>query len=138
MASQVKVLSMNCVKSITKAKGRICDCGILWNEAPIIAVIELKGGKSDVNVNKSVKQLQSGLKVLDRQLSGQQVDDFFPILLYRGKRDPTPALSNRRVTFRQDSRRVIAKPCGTDLAAVVGQASGRSRRRRRSRLGSRR
>ena len=136
--SQVKVLDMNCVRSVTSKKGRICDCGILWNTLHKFALVELKGGVSGLDLRKLVSQIQGGLDLLDQQLVGQAVEDFFPILLYRGRRDPTPALSMRQVRFRTLTRNVIAHPCGTDLGKVLGTPGQVRRRRRRRRRGSRR
>ena len=137
LRAQVNILDMNCAKGVVKKRGRICDCGILWKVHPRFAVVELKGGRGDLDLAKLVEQLQGGLDLLEKQLVGQDVDDFFPILLYRGKNDPTAALRNRIVKFRTLTRNVIAKPCGTDLRKVIG-LSGRVRRRGgRKRLGSR-
>lgn len=138
ITTPVRILNMNCVKNLTKKKGRVCDCGILWNTLPRIAVVELKGGVSGLNLSRLVSQLQGGLDLLDQQLADQPVEDFFPVLLYRGKRDPTAALTKRRVKFRTLARTVIARRCGTDLGKILGMARRGQGRRRRKRRGSRR
>ena len=136
---QVDILDMNCVKATVKKRGRICDCGILWKAQPTFAVVELKGGRAGPKLNQLVEQLQGGLRILEEQLDGQTVEDFYPILLYRSKRDPTAALQNKRVKFRGITHNVIARPCGTDLGNIIGMSGsgGVKRRRRAKRLGSR-
>ena len=138
LKSQVSILEMNCAKAVTNKKGRICDCGILWNNQPRFAVVELKGGVKDLDLNKLVNQIQGGLDLLDQYLTHQVVEDFFPILLYRGRRDPTAALNKKVVKFRTLTRNIIAKPCGTDLSTILGMRSRNKGRGRRNRRGSRR
>ena len=74
--SQVHIVNMNCAKNAVNKRGRICDCGILWKTHPQFAVVELKGGTSNLPIKKLVEQLQGGLDLLDKQLADQIVEDF--------------------------------------------------------------
>ena len=86
----VHVLNLDCLKSVTHRKGRISDCAILWRERGIFAIVELKGGRQDAVIDRLVKQIQSGLDIIDSLAPDQHLEDFYPILMYRGE-DPTTA-----------------------------------------------
>ena len=132
LAAQVEVVKLECVKKLLRLAGRICDCGIVWKNRPLIAAVELKGGKN-LPVGRAVAQIQQGLHAMESVLSGETVEDFLPILLFGG-RDPTASLVGVRVNFRGSQRRIIARPCGARLSNVVRDALGRRptvRRRRR-------
>lgn len=129
LAAQVEVVKLECVKKLLRLAGRMCDCGIVWKNRRFIAAVELKGGKN-LAVDRAVAQIQQGLHTMESVLSGQTVEDFFPILLFRD-RDPTPSLGAVRVSFRGSQRRVIARPCGARLANIVRDALGRRRTARR-------
>ena len=46
LAAQVEVVRLECVKKLLRLAGRMCDCGIVWKNRPLIAAVELKGGKN--------------------------------------------------------------------------------------------
>lgn len=131
LAAQVEVVKLECVKKLLRLAGRMCDCGIVWKNRRFIAAVELKGGKN-LAVDRAVTQIQRGLHIMESVLSGQTVEDFFPILLFGG-RDPTASLGGVRVNFRGSQRLVIARPCGARLATVVRDALGQRRTTRRRR-----
>ena len=118
IAADVDVLSMDCLKRVIRPQGRICDCGVLWKSTGRIAAIELKGGQN-ISIKNLVLQLQGGLNLLDKILDGQDVEDFFPILLYSGRRRIHSALAKKQVCFRGQPRHVIVKSCGASLASIV-------------------
>lgn len=118
VAGDVEVLSVNCLKGILRHRGRVCDCAVLWKASHRIAAVELKGGQS-ASVKILVEQLQGGLKLLEKVLKGQVVSEFFPVLLYSGKKNPTSALANRRVSFRGQQHRIIVQPCGARLVSIL-------------------
>ena len=128
LAGQIVVLDLDCVKMVTKHRGRICDYGVLWKNRNLVAAIELKGGTNLV-INRLVEQLQGGLNALSELVGGQTVEAFYPILLFRGK-IPVESLAGKRVKFRGTPRRIIAHPCGTRLSAIIKQV-GKARARRR-------
>ena len=129
LGSEIHILSMNRLKQAVRARGQICDCGILWVDRNRIAAVELKGGHS-LNIAVLVRQLQGGLNLLDRVLDEQSVGEFIPILLYQGRRDPTAALAGRFVEFRGEKRRIVARKCGSKMSAILRNMQ-RTRRRRR-------
>ena len=136
MVSHVEILSMDCLREVLRPKGRICDCGILWKGERRIAAVELKGGQKSVSVRNLVEQLQGGLNILEGILHGQSVSEFFPILLYSGRKLPASALAGRRVRFRDQYSRIFVKPCGARLASIVpvrNPLASRQRGRRRRR-----
>ena len=94
----------------------------------MLAAIELKGGRN-IAIDRIVAQIQGGLNILDRVAQSQDVNDVLPILLYAGRRDPTSALSDKRVNFRGVKRRIIPKPCGSRLDDIVKESIPGSRRR---------
>ena len=94
----------------------------------MLAAIELKGGRN-IAIDRIVAQIQGGLNILDRVAQNQDVNDVLPLLLYAGGRDPTPALSDKRVHFRGMKLRIIAKPCGSRLDDIVRESIPSSRRR---------
>ena len=124
---------MNCLKRVFRQRGRICDCAVLWKDEGFIAAVELKGGRKNVNISQIVEQLQKGFDLLEQVTASQQVENFVPILLYRGRRDPTPALRDKRIRFRGNKRRIVARPCGSRLTSIladIGPIRGRRASRR--------
>ena len=137
IASQVQVLSMNCLKQAYRHKGRICDCAVLWKDEQRIAVVELKGGQN-LKIRQLVSQLQGGLDALSEITQGQTVESVVPIVLYQATRDPRPALADKRVKFRGNNRRIIARPCGSRLTDILKAVAGAATKpRSRLRPGSR-
>ena len=123
LTKQVHVLEFNKVKRVLKRPGRISDCAVLWKDKDIFAVIELKGGHTDVTIDKAVEQIQEGLDTIDAITKDQHVADYFPLLLYRGK-DPTSALRGKNVEFRGIPRKVIPRECGSRLSATINRQRG--------------
>ena len=117
-AQYVHVLSLDCLRQATRRGGRIADCAILWKERGVFAVVELKGGQNTV-IDRLVEQIQEGVNSIDSLTQDQQLEDFYPILMYRG-RDPTTALRGKRVEIRGIKRRVILLECGALLSAIPG------------------
>ncbi len=129
MTDQVVVLDMNKVRDVQDRGGDICDCGILFNDEAIIAAVELKGGQN-ANVAKLVSQIQGGLDSLAEAVDSQHVSYFYPILMYKSRRDPSRGLAGvDPLRFRGMRRHVMAYPCGTRLSAIVDDDRRRQRRR---------
>lgn len=132
--AQIEVLNLDCVSAAIRHKGAICDCALLWTNKNIFAVIELKGGQNPV-IKKLVRQIQGDLNAIAGLVSDQQVEAFYPILLYHGKRDPTASLRGMNVKFRNTSKRPISLKCGERIAPTIvklenlrtAQGSGRKR-----------
>lgn len=118
MHGSISVLSMDCVKSELTARGRTADFAVLSNSSRWIAMIELKGGQ-DLKAEQIVKQIQSGLNMLMRGMGNQRVDQFFPILVHRSRRDPSSALSGRLIKLGNAQRRIIVAKCGSRLSSLV-------------------
>ena len=130
-ADQVVVLDMNRVKEVGQRSGDICDCGILWKDEPLVAVVELKGGQN-VNTDKLVSQIQGGLDALAEIVDGQHVSYFYPILMYKSRRDPSRGLAGvDPPQFRRMRQRIMAHPCGTRLSAILEDRRRTDRRHRR-------
>ncbi len=121
LARDVDVLDMDCVKRVNRTTGRICDCAILWRSRRLVAATELKGGQ-DISIQRLVEQIQGGCNAISDLLNGQTVEDFYPIRMYSGKRDPRRALQGKRVMFRGQPRRVMVAPCGSRLSTIVGES----------------
>ncbi|MDP6071653.1 MAG: FAD binding domain-containing protein [SAR202 cluster bacterium] len=82
---------------------------------------EFKGGH-DISIQRLVEQIQGGCNAISDLLDGQTVEDFHPIRMYSGKRDPRRALQGKRVMFRGQPRRVMVAPCGSRLSTIVGES----------------
>tara|TARA_B100002003_G_scaffold232959_1_gene245358 strand:- start:836 stop:1282 length:447 start_codon:yes stop_codon:yes gene_type:complete len=82
---------------------------------------EFKGGH-DISIQRLVEQIQGGCNAISDLLDGQTVEDFYPIRMYSGKRDPRRALQGKRVMFRGQPRRVMVAPCGSRLSTIVGES----------------
>ena len=115
-AKDVHVVNLDCLKNATKTKGQITDCAILGRQRGVFAVVELKGGQNIV-INKLVEQIQAGVNLMDSLSQDQHVEEFYPILMYRGK-DPATALRDKLVEIRGLKRRVIPLECGSLLSKV--------------------
>ena len=125
MARNVDILNLDCLKNVTRRKGRISDCAILWRERGIFAIVELKGGR-DLVIDRLVEQIQEGVNSIDSLAQDQHLEDFYPILMYKG-RDPTTALRGKLVEIRGIKRKVIPLECGARLSAIPGISSPRRR-----------
>ncbi len=112
------MVNLDCLRKATKSKGRIADCAILWRGRGVFAIVELKGGQNIV-IGKLVEQIQEGVNIIDRLAQDERVEDFYPILMYRGK-DPTTALRGNLVEIRGLKRKVIPLKCGAPLNAIPG------------------
>ena len=114
----INVLSMNCVKSTLRAKGRTADFAVLSSNNRWIAMIELKGGQN-LKIKQLVKQIQNGLNILMRGMEDQRVDQFFPILVHHSEKDPRRALSGQMITLGKSQRRIIVAKCGDRLSSLI-------------------
>ena len=117
LRNQVSIINLDSLKSALRRSGRISDCAILWNDHQIFAVVELKGGRAGITVDRVVEQLQESLKAIDSITLDQDVHDFYPLLMYRGP-DPTRSLRGKRVAFRGIERGIIPRTCGSLLRDV--------------------
>ena len=115
-ARNVHVLNLDCLKNVTRRVGRTADCAILWKERGVFAIVELKGGQNTV-IDRLVEQIQEGVNSIDSLTQDQRLEDFYPVLMYKGK-DPTAALRDKRVKIRGIERRVIPLECGSRLTAI--------------------
>ena len=70
-------------------------------------------------IDRLVKQIQAGVDIIDSLGEDQHFEDFYPILMYRG-RDPTKALRGKVVETRGIKRRVIFLKCGARLSEIPG------------------
>jgi hypothetical protein len=127
---EVVVLSMDCLRKISRHSGDICDYSVIFTQRQIVTAIELKGGKN-LPIERAVAQINGGTALLLALLDGQKISEFYPILAYHS-RDPIPSLSDLRITFRKTVMRVLAYPCGTRLTTILSEVSPRSRTRRES------
>ena len=112
----VHVLNLDCLRQATRRRGRIADCAILWKESGVFAIVELKGGQ-DTIIDRLVEQIQEGVNSIDSLTQDQHLEDFYPILMYKG-RDPTAALRGKIVEIQGIKRRVIPLECGSRLSAI--------------------
>lgn len=117
-AKDVHVVNLDCLKKATKAKGQIADCAILGKERGMFAIVELKGGQNIV-IDKLVEQIQAGVDIIDSLSQDQPLEDFYPILMYKGK-DPITALRGKLIRVRGIQRKVITSKCGSRLSKVPG------------------
>ena len=124
-ARYVHVLNLDCLRQTTRRSGRIADCAILWKERGVFAIVELKGGQ-DTIIDRLVEQIQEGVNSIDSLTEEQHLEDFYPILMYKG-RDPTAALRGKIVEIQGIKRRVIPLECGSRLSAIPGLRSLRRR-----------
>ena len=83
-----------------------------------MAAVELKGGQN-LNVERMVDQLKGGTRLIGKVVDGQPINDYYPILLYSGERNLTSALTDVRISIQGLTRRIVVKPCGTELTAMV-------------------
>ena len=117
LTESVAVVNLDRLNNITRNSGERADCAILWNEKQIFAIVELKGGQTDVTIDKVVRQLQGSVNKLDSLIFDQHVHDFYPILMYKG-RDPTRSLGGKLIKFRGIPRRIIPRKCGEKLSSI--------------------
>ena len=117
LTQSVKVVNLNRLQNTIRVPGERADCAVLWNEKQIFAIVELKGGQTDVTINKVVRQLQGSVNTLNSLISDQQVHDFYPILMYKG-RDPTRSLRGKLIRFRGITRKIIPRECGEKLSSI--------------------
>ena len=77
ISQNVHVLNLDCVKRRARRGGRVSDCAILWKNENIIAVVELKVGKTRIDADSVTAQIQGGINLIYRYLGDtQRVDDF--------------------------------------------------------------
>ena len=77
-------------------------------------------------IDRLVEQIQEGVNSIDSLTQDQHLEDFYPVLMYKGK-DPTAALRGKTVKIRGIRRTVIPLECGSRLSAIPGLRSPRSR-----------
>ena len=101
-------------------EGKKCDCLVFVTKQRLIgAAVELKSGS--FRVSEVAEQLQSGADQIDTLSEGQNVGQFFPILLYGKVRHASELKSLRRqgVAFRGTRYSIIRQKCGTCLRDVL-------------------
>ncbi len=108
-------------------QGKLCDRIIFgqWARGDFVCAVEFKGGRN-IDVDEALEQIQNGLNVASELLPGQTPDDWYPILLYRGrlKGAETTKLRARHVSFqaqRRESSPVIKRDCGSSLIGIMEQ-----------------
>ena len=108
---------------------RLCDRIVFgrWQGTNFVTAVELKGG-GNLDVGASIQQIQNGLRVAANSLSGQDVDYWYPVLLFRGglRAIGTTKLRTRPVdlpTRRRNLSEVIKRDCGSSLAAILRENS---------------
>ena len=104
---------------------RLCDRIVFgrWEGTDFVCAAELKGG-GNLDVSEAIQQIQNGLSVAASLLSGHEVENWFPVLLFRGglRAIGTTKLRTRLVTLPTRQRNpleIIKRDCGSCLAAIL-------------------
>lgn len=104
---------------------RLCDRIVFgrWQGISFVSAVELKGGRN-VDLGQAIEQIQNGLSVAADSLSGHEVENWFPVLLFRGglRAIGTTKLRTRPVTLptrQRNNSEVIKRDCGSSLAAIL-------------------
>ena len=105
-------------------KGPLCDF-LLFGSSPVpfVCALEMKGGKN-LDAKHAVDQIQAGLSIAESNLTKDEIDRWYPILLHH--RDAGNfwdlrllASSKAIVKFHGDRRRVERHECGSHLGDIV-------------------
>ena len=101
---------------------RLCDFVCFGGDGQrFICAAEFKGG-GNVEMQRTVDQIQNGLNVADNNVGEHTVDSWFPLLLHGTQILPWRMdrfLLANQVEFRGERKRIQAKPCGSQLKPIV-------------------
>ena len=104
---------------------KLCDRIVFgrWEDTNFVCAAELKGGRN-LDVSEAIQQIQNGLSVAASALYHHEIDNWFPVLLYRGGLGAigTTKLRTRLVTLptrHTNSLEVIKRDCDSSLAAIL-------------------
>lgn len=106
-------------------EGKLCD-RIAFGQhegTTFVCAVELKSGRN-VDLGQAIEQIQNGLSVAADSLSGHEVENWYPVLLFRGGLGAigTTKLRTRLVTLptrQRNPSEVIKRDCGSSLAAIL-------------------
>ena len=108
--------------------GKLADRIIFSDfQGGFVCSLELKGGKIG-NVRAVVEQIQSGLRLAERELQNTPIVDWFPVLLYGRRVHPLDFTELRakknRVYFRNEPKIVQFERCGFRLSEILSDLGG--------------
>lgn len=106
-----------------KVANRLCDRLIFGrHNGDFICAAELKGGRNP-EVPKAIQQIQGGLELARTILRNSTIEEWYPILFFRGKMrgNDLRAIQTRTVKYGGKSKLVDRVDCGASLMAYLNR-----------------